>query len=104
MAAKQLTFTKAQNTMRVSLTPTYAALWLGKGDDGQVGVKVHRPWNDRWSEPMTPDKAFRIIESWEETGNVCVIDEDDLWPATWPAFGSAESLSLRQWRTFYRSS
>ncbi len=38
---------------------------------------------------MTPDKAFRIIESWAETGNVCVIDREDLWPATWPAFGSA---------------
>ena len=38
---------------------------------------------------MTPGQAFLIIDSWEETGNVCVIDEEDLWPAMWPAVGSA---------------
>jgi len=90
VAANQLTFTKFQNTRRGVADPfLHAALWLRKGDDGQLGVKVYMPWNDRWSEPMTPDKAFRIIDSWEETGNVCVIDEDDLWPATWPIVGSA---------------
>ncbi len=90
MAAKQLTFTKFPLSCGVDDPDQNAALWLGEDEDGEVIIKIRLPDAGAWSEPKTPDEAFQIIErEAEATGKVCVFDDDDLSPSTWPTLTDA---------------